>query len=109
MSIIYTILKNSKYYIKKYFGIENIDYYCSSWLLSPEVRNIVSNDSNIAKFSDLFSIEKVLDGKNDILKFVFKTDNYDNLIEETSLQKELKKLILNNKNIHIGIGKLKKC
>lgn len=104
-------LEDSKYYINKYFNMEVSDYYCSSWLLSPEVRNIVSNDSNIAKFSDLFSIEKLLDGNKDILKFVFKTDcdDYSKLCENTSLQKELKSMLINNKDIHIGVGKLKKC
>lgn len=108
---VFKSLEKSKYYINKFFNIDNYDYFCSSWLLSPEVRSIVSNDSNIAKFHDLFNIEKLLDGKKDILKFVFKTDcdNYSNLDENTSLQKELKSMLINNIDIHVGVGKLKKC
>lgn len=104
-------INDSKYYIKKYFNINVTDYYCSSWLLSPEVKKIVNNNSNIAKFQDLFNITKLIDGKKDILKFVFnieECDDYNNLNENTSLQKELKKMLLDNKEIKVGIGTLKK-
>ena len=50
------------------------------------------------------------DAKKDILNFVFnmqECENYNNLLEDTCLQKLLKKQLLENKSIKIGCGKLK--
>ncbi len=103
-------IKNSKKEIKKYFKKENCKYYCESWLLSKELTKILDSNSNILKFQKLFDINKGENAIKDILNFVFdiqQIDNYCNLKENTSLQKEIKKLLLNGEKIHIGIGKLK--
>ena len=104
-------IKNSKKEIKKYFEIENYEYYCESWLLSKEIAKLLDSNSNITKFQQLFDI---IEGKNaikDILNFVYDLqhiDSYYDLPERTSLQSKIKDVLINGKEIHIGIGKLKK-
>ena len=104
-------IKNSKKEIKKYFKIENYEYYCESWLLSKDITKLLDGNSNIAKFQQLFDI---IEGKNaikDILNFVYglqQINSYYDLPEKTSLQSKIKDLLINGKEIHIGIGKLKK-
>ena len=104
-------IKNSKKEIKKYFEIENYEYYCESWLLSKDITKLLDSNSNIAKFQQLFDITEGKDAIKDILNFVFdlqQIDSYYNLPERTSLQSKIKDLLINGKEIHIGIGKLKK-
>lgn len=103
-------LKESKLLIKKYFNLENYNYYASSWLLSKEIKSVVNDNSNIAKFYDLFDILKEKNGIIDVLNFIFNLNNcndYKQLEEKTTLQREVKKLLLNDIVINIGIGKLK--
>ena len=104
-------IKNSKKEIKKYFNIENYEYYCESWLLSKDITKLLDSNSNIAKFQQLFDITEGKNAIRDILNFVYdlqQIDSYYDLPERTSLQLKIKDLLINGKEIHIGIGKLKK-
>ena len=102
-------------YIRKYYK-ESLDkkivYYTESWLLSPELKEILPNSSNIIKFQNKFNIVEYEENIEDFLNFVFDDvlDNikYDELPENTSLQKALKKKILNKEKLHLGLGILKK-
>ena len=103
-------IKNSKQEIEKYFNIKNPEYRCDSWLLSNQINNIIDSNSNIAKFYNLFEVKDGLDATKDILNFVFNVQecsNYNDLVENTSLQKLLKQQLLENKEMKIGWGKLK--
>lgn len=96
--------------IKKYFDLYNAKYYCCSWLLSNQVRKLVENNSNIAKFHDMFDIIEGEECTQDILNFVYSLREYsayENLPEDTSLQMKIKQYLLDGKNIKIGIGILK--
>lgn len=104
-------IKDSKKEIKKYFELENCDYYCESWLLSKEITKLLDNNSNILKFQKLFDITEGKNAIKDILNFVFdlqQIDSYYKLPENTSLQSRIKGLLVDGKEIYIGIGKLKK-
>ncbi len=103
-------IKESKFEIERYFNLKNPEYHCDSWLLSNQVNAIIDSNSNIAKFYNLFEVQDGPDAKKDILNFVFNKqdcDDYNNLLEDTSLQRLLKKQLLENKSIKIGLGKLK--
>lgn len=103
-------IRKSTYEIERYFNIKDINYYIESWLLSPEVLALLDNNSNILKFSKLFSIKSMGECTRDILDFVFNDvyiKDYNLLVCKTSLQAKLKSLLINKKEIHIGIGKLK--
>ena len=96
---------------KKYFKIKNYCYYCNSWLLSKQIHNIVSKDSNIYKFYNLFDVTEGENCIEDILNFVYKKlsiNNYCELQDETSLQRNIKSYLLNNNDIKLGKGTLKK-
>lgn len=104
-------IKDSIKEIEKYFSLKNPDYFCNSWMLSNQINEIIDSNSNIAKFYNLFEVEDGIDAKKDILNFVFniqECDSYNNLSENTSLQKLLKKQLIENKSLKIGCGKLKK-
>lgn len=102
-------IKNSRQEIEKYFNIKEPEYRCDSWLLSNQINDIIDKDSNIAKFYNLFDVKDGLDATKDILNFVFNVQecsNYNDLIEDTSLQKLLKQQLLKNKQMKIGCGNL---
>ncbi len=101
-------------YIKKYYSKlknEKLAYYTKTWLLSPEVKEILSDDSNIIKFQNKFSIIEYEENINDFLNFVFEVVidkvDYKDLPEKTILQKELKRKLLNNEILHLGLGIIK--
>ena len=103
-------LIDSKSEIKKYFNINDVKYYCVSWILSSQISKLVKTNSNIAKFQNMFDI---IEGENcidDILNFVYNIDNFTNyneLPEDTSLQRNIKEYLLSGQIIKIGIGTLK--
>lgn len=103
-------IRKSTYEIERYFNVKDINYYIESWLLSPEVLALLDDNSSILKFSKLFSIKSMGECTRDILDFVFNDvyiKDYNLLVCKTSLQVKLKSLLINKKEIHIGIGKLK--
>lgn len=107
-------IQESEKYIKKYYpnlNIREIVYYTQSWLLSPEVRKILPDSSNIAKFQNMFNIIEYEECINDFLNFVFgeviNDTRYENLVENTFLQKKLKQYLLEGKKLHLGLGILK--
>ena len=102
-------IENSKKEIKKYFGLSNPEYRCNSWLLSNQLNDIIDCNCNIHKFYKLFKVEDGEDATKDILNFVFEMQecvDYNSLPENTSLQKILKKQLLNNQKLKIGCGNL---
>lgn len=104
-------LKKAPKKIKKYFKLEKTKYYCSSWLLSEEINNIVDDNSNIKQFTKLFDIKKGEECTSDILNFVYELkecNDYHKLPENTSLQKKIKKCLLEDKKFFLGVGLLKK-
>ena len=103
-------LNKSKKYINKYFSISNYSYYCKSWLLSPQLKNMLNSTSNIIKFQTFFDITEGESCIEDILNFVFNThkiEDYKLLEENTRLQKNIKQFLLNGNDIKLGLGKLK--
>lgn len=103
-------LEESRFFIKKYFKAEKYNYYCNSWLLSKEIHNLVDKNSNIYKFYELFEITEGKSCVEDVLNFVYKTSfkTYNELQEQTSLQRNIKKYLLDGNDIKLGQGILKK-
>ena len=103
-------IDNSKIEINKIYGIDNFAYICNSWLLSNQLNNLINKNTNISKFYDLFEVKDGEDCINDILNFVYNLDdcnNYLNLEENTSLQRLIKKELLNGNKFYLGNGILK--
>lgn len=103
-------LKGSKKEIRKYFKIDEPEYFCTSWLLSKQIRKLVDDNSNIALFYELFDVIEREDATNDLLNFIFDLKDctdFSILPENTSLQKRVKELLLTNIKINVGLGVLK--
>lgn len=100
--------------IKKFYPElhhEKLAFYTQTWLLSPELKDILPLDSNIMKFQKKFNIIEYEECSKDFLNFVFDVvlDNVKNkdLPENTTLQKGLKTKLLNGEKLHLGLGFLK--
>ncbi len=107
--MIYSI-KESKNKIKQIFKLDKIKYICNSWLLSNQVYNILDKNSNIYFFHNLFDGQDGKDCVNDIMNFVYRTNNcnnYKELPESTILQKRIKEKLLNNQKFYLEVGVLK--
>ena len=79
---------------------------CDSWLLSPELKNVLSADSNILAFQKLFHVTETDLDSLAILDWVFPGYDKisDKLPEGTSLQKKAKKYLLDGKKIGCAKG-----
>ena len=83
--------------------------YCHSWLMSPLLKEMLPESSNILRFQELFDMTPETTPGNDVLLWVFK--NYklpkEELPENTSLQRKLKRFYLDGGQFREGIGYLR--
>ena len=90
---------------KEVFGETSI-LYCFSWLLEPQFEKILKQGSNIVAFGKRFTRFPVLcDGKG-VFSNVFSENNgeYDELPENTSLERAVKKHYLDGKFLYLYPG-----
>lgn len=102
--------RKAKACIKEFFPeFENADMVCESWLLSPSLKDVLSAESNIIKFQNEFRIVKVDYDNNDFMEWVFKRPDLalDELPEDTSLQRNLKKYMQSGGKVGEAVGILK--
>lgn len=104
-------LTDAQKLVKKYLKADNLPYVTESWLLSPELKSILDNNSNIIKFQKNFKVLKEEENVKDFLNFVFNKPffkgEYNDLPESTKLQKGLKKKLINGEKLYICLGILK--
>lgn len=88
---------------------EQSDMVCDSWLLSPTLRNLLPENSNIVIFQEAFDITKVKQEGDSGIRWVYgRTDiPVHELPEHTSLQKRIKTLLLEGGNVGEAYGRLK--
>ena len=93
----------------EFWGTE-LPYVCHSWLLGAELRNFLSEDSNIMKFQQFFDIVEVdysiREGEERI--FGRLRENPELYEGHTSLQKKAKQHLLLGGRLGSGLGILKK-
>ena len=100
----------SKIKLKEIYNLVNIKYICNSWLLSKKLNELIDVNSNIHKFYELFNVYDGDDCLNDLLNFVYQIndiDDYNKLEVKTSLQRIIKKELLNKTVFKTGNGILK--
>ena len=93
--------------IKSYYKDKNVRcIICGSWLLSPELWEILPEKSNIVAFGKRFTLIPVKCGGRDVFSFVFPPGikDYNDLPENTSLERGLKKHYLEGKFVHTFYG-----
>ena len=89
------------------FGLEQWVTVCESWLLSPEIRALAPRGSNIARFSDFFTVtpgESCLDSVLDIVFHAGAETDFHRLPENTTLQRAVKQHLLSGGSLRIGNG-----
>lgn len=88
-----------------FFGKNQI-YMCDSWLLSPHLKEVLSEKSNILKFQNLFTVIKVYHAYPQAEQRIFQNviENKQKYPEDTSLRRRAKAYILSGKDLGIGIG-----
>lgn len=81
---------------------------CSSWLLSPALRDVLKPGSNILKFQDHFKILKTDPDDKEFIHWVFKNDRLSitDYPCDTSLQRDIKQYMLEGHNIGSAEGEL---
>jgi hypothetical protein len=91
------------------YGMEHILFGCHSWLLSPELRMILPENSNILAFArDYTILQTNIDPTSNAVSFIFHVSgvpaDLETLPEETSLQKALKTHLQGGKTINTAFG-----
>lgn len=89
--------------IEKYYPeitTQEVVYYTDSWLLSPELLQILDEDSNIIQFQRLFHLVSIKEDYASFLKFVINNKERKNTI----LQEKIKLYLEQGVKLHSGIG-----
>ena len=83
--------------------------FCHSWLLSPMLKELLPESSNILRFQELFDIQSDGIPGNDVLLWVFKNPRLpkEDYPENTSLQRKLKQFFRNGGQFLEGWGLLR--
>ena len=83
--------------------------YCHSWLLSPILKDLLPETSNILRFQELFDIEADEIPGKDVLLWVFRNPKLprEDYPENTSLQRKLKQFFLEGGEFLEGKGYLR--
>lgn len=79
---------------------------CSSWMLDPTLKEVLGEKSKISNFIDKFTKYPLKSSGQTIFGFVFPSAacGYENLPEETSLQRKLKKMYIEGNYIYSYSG-----
>jgi hypothetical protein len=85
------------------------DYVCSSWLLAPALKQLLPPISNILTFQQDYEILESEPNDQEYMMWVFKTETqeYQKLPEDTSLQSQIKKYLLEGGKVGSAYGRLR--
>jgi len=85
---------------------KGVDIFGSSWIFDPTLNEIVKPDSKIARLMTVFTLYPVKSDGDSIFSFVFerKPENLEDLPEDSSLRRGLKKMYLEGRYNHIYAG-----
>ena len=80
-------------------------FHCHSWLISPQLKEVLPEDSRIMQFQNLFEVCYVdQERQAEEHVFGFLTDDPARYPDETSLQKKMKASLLTGKSFGMGRG-----
>lgn len=82
------------------------EWTCNSWLLSPALKKLLTLDSNILRFQKRFTILSCNEEDDEFLEWVYKKKDYrlDELPENTTLQRNMKKYLLSGGKVGEALG-----
>lgn len=105
-----SIKRAREFFKEKYPDYGEVQMRCHSWLLSPTLKELLPATSRILGFQELFAIETTGTAQEDeYITWVFKRPDIalENLPENTSLQREMKKYLLSGGKLEDARGTLK--
>lgn len=93
----------------KFTEYSDCEWVCSSWLLSPALKDLMKVDSNILRFQNRFRTMSWNKDNDEFLEWVYKRKDYtlERLPEITSLQRNMKKYLLSGGKIGDAFGIMK--
>lgn len=88
---------------------KGLPFGCNSWLLAPGLQQVLPENSNIIRFQKTFEITRVDEDSKEYLEWVYKRSDipYNELPENTSLQRNMKRYLLQGGKIGEADGILK--
>lgn len=84
-------------------------YLCRSWLLAPELRELLPPESRILAFQRRLRLEGTETGDREYMRWIFRRDpaaSLADLPEDTTLQRNLKRRLLEGGGLSVGRGVL---
>ena len=96
-------------FLKKFFpAYQNAPFLCTSWLLSPALKECLPRTSRIRSFQEDFVITETFPENTSFLTWVYKRPDIplEELPENTSLQRELKRYLLKGGKVGAATGVL---
>ena len=103
-------LASAKHFFATYYSeLSNAEYRCHSWLLDRQLKEMLNDNSNILSFQNRFEIFDKGENGTEFIDWLYntRTTDYDNLFENTSLQRNMKKHLLSGGVIRNAYGRLK--
>ncbi len=95
-------------FVKQYYPeYAECNIVCDSWLLSPELKKLLPEDSNIIRFQNKFRIERFDEDSPYFIGWVYPGKEglpYNELPEGTTLQRNMKKHLINGGKIGSAYG-----
>lgn len=96
-------------FFRQRYGMEKILFGCHSWIISPEIKAILPEKSNILAFGRHYTVyETRTDPNSSAVSFIFNIPgvpaDLDSLPEATSLQKAIKQHLKAGKTINTAFG-----
>lgn len=105
-------LKQAEIFFQTYYGgYEYKKYTCNSWLMSPKLKQLLSEKSNILSFQKRFNIIEEDKEDKEYIEWLFQVPvdtDYKNLPGATTLQKKVKELLLNGGTVGSAYGIMKR-
>jgi hypothetical protein len=103
--------RKAKSFFAEYVGdYAEAEYFCDSWLLSPNLKEVLSETSNIISFQEDFILDSFDPEARDYMLWVFKNGDLslDEVPQNTSLQRKMKEYLMNGGKIGTARGHLNK-
>ncbi len=104
-----SLFKAKRFFAEHYPELADCEYRCHSWLLDSQLKEMLSENSNIISFQNRFEIFDEGEVDTGFIEWLYntKSNDYSALPENTSLQRNMKKHILSGGVIRNAYGRLK--
>lgn len=96
------------FFANYYPEFAKVDMICGSWLLAPALKKLLPDSSKIIQFQNSFELTSQEDDSSGFLDWIYGRRDipFENLPEETSLQRKLKPYLLNRGKVEWANGTL---